>query len=229
VLADANVGSAWKAYFTRLEREILGHCVRLFGAHILAEYPDFEARFGRLDALRTTPRSPKGPGPDVFIDSLLLMHTPVLGAPSIERGPHVKIAQHFLLGYLTLRIPGDASPGGDYMLYAPRPGASPVFDQRQATAEEHLETRRVIPRRHNSIFLFLNSARSIQSVSIRPVTPYPLIAHHFALRLGEPLFELRLAPGVRPLVPQTRPSVARTLRVLRENAGRWAGSRRREA
>ena len=224
VLGDDTITPAWKAYFTSLEQTVLHDCLRMFGAHLRTEFPDFETRFGRLDALRTTPRSPSGPGPEVFVDSMLLMHTPVAERTSVERGPHVKIAQHIILGYLTLRAPGDDSAGGDFVLYAPKPGAALRFHERQTTDEQHLDTRRVIPRRHNSMFLFLNSARSIQSVSARPVTPHPLIAHHFALRVGAPPFELLMAPGVRPLVPETHRSVARTLRVIRENAGRWVRS-----
>ena len=229
VLSDDAIGPAWKTYFADLERTVLPECLRLFGAHLLAVYPDFESRFAPLHALRTTPHSPTGPGPEVFVDSMLLMHTPVTGRASVERGPHIKIAQHVVLGYLTLRAPGDDSAGGDFVLYAPRPGAALRFHERQTTDEQCLETRRIVPRRHNSLFLFLNSGRSIQAVSARPVTPYPVIAHHFALRVGAPPFALPMAPGVRMLVPDRGPSVARTLHVLKENAGRWVRSQRNRA
>lgn len=225
VVADDSVGPAWKTYFADLERTVLHECVRLFGAHVRAEFPDFESRFAPLDALRTTSHSPTSAGPDVYVDSMLLMHTPVQERPSVERGPHIKIAQHIILGYLTLRAPGDDSAGGDIVLYAPKAGARLQFHERQTTDGRQLDVRRVIPRRHNSLFLFLNSARSIQAVSARPVTPHPLIAHHFALRVGAAPFALPMAPGVRPLVPQTHLSVTRTLRVLGEHAGRWVRAR----
>jgi hypothetical protein len=229
VVADDTVGDAWKTYFGDLERTILHECVRTFGSHVRAGFPDFESRFGPLDALRTTRHSPIAAGPDVFVDSMLLMHTSVQERPSAERGPHIKIAQHIILGYLTLRAPGDDSTGGDFVLYAPKPGATLRFHERQTTDEQLLETRRVIPRRHNSLFVFLNGPRSIQSVSARSVTPHPLIAHHFALRLGAAPFELPMAPGVRPLVPRTHLSVTRTLRVIGENAGRWMRARGSQA
>ncbi len=226
VMADAAVGPAWKAYLADVAETALADCVRLFAAHVRSEWPDFESRFGPLETLRTVPHSPACAGPEVFVDSMLLMHTPVTGRASVERGPHIKIAQHVVLGYLTLRAPGDADPGGDYVLYSPKPESALQFGERQTTDESALMTDRVIPRRHNSMFLFLNTARSIQAVSARPVTPYPLIAHHFALRVGAPPFELPMAPGVRPLVPANGPSLSRTLRVLRATTGEWIRARR---
>jgi len=229
VMADAAIGEAWKRHFADIQQTVLAECIRLFGPHVREEWPDFESRFAPLETLRSVPQSPTVAGPDVFIDSMLLMHTPVTGRPSAERGPHIKIAQHVVLGYLTLRAPGDADAGGDYVLYEPKPGATPRFHERQTTDERELVTRRVIPRRHNSLFLFLNTARSIQAVSARPVTSHPLIAHHFALRIGAPPFSLPMAPGVQPLVPSNRPSIARTLRVLRSTADEWIRARRPEA
>ena len=220
VLADPRVSLSWKSYLAPLGASILGDCLRLFGPHLLAEYPDFEARFGRLESLRLTAHDPKGPGPEVFLSSMLQVHTPVLDEPSIERGPHVKVTRSVFLGYLNLRLPGDASDGADQMLYSARPGAALEFDHTQATNPALLEPRRIVPRRHNSLFLFMNSARSIQGLTARAVTPFPLVAHHFVLRVGEPLFELSLAPGVRLIEPGNRWSLSRTVRVLRENAHR---------
>jgi hypothetical protein len=226
VVADPAIGAAWKRYFAEVQETVLADCLRLFGAHVRREWPDFETRFGPLDTLRTVPQSPVGAGPDVFVDSMLLMHTPVTGGESVERGPHVKIAQHVILGYLTLRAPGDSSPGADYVLYSPKPGTQVRFHERQTTDAACLEACRVIPRRHNSLFLFLNTSRSIQAVSARPMTSHPLIAHHFALRLGAPPFDVPMAPGVKPLVPDNRASLSRTVSVLRAAASQWVHARR---
>jgi len=200
-LRDPALSPTWRSLFRDLVApEAWAHWLRLFRAPLLAEYPDFEARFGRLDALRIGVRDVDDAWRcDVLLDAKIVAHAPVVGRAVAERGPHVKILRTLFYGYLYLRADEDDAAGADHVLYSIRPGVEPVFDHTQATDPEGLHVERVVPYRRGTVIAFMNSPRSIQGLTARAPSPRPLFAFHFTAHVRAPLFDLKMKPGARPI------------------------------
>ena len=201
-LADPDLSDGWKSFISEhLQPSIWAEMLGLFRPHLLGAYPDFEQRFGKLDELRPGVRNIDDYSRcDLLLDSELVMHTPVVGRPAAERGPHLKICTKPFLGFLYLRPDEDDAQGADHVLYSIKPGPSPLFDQVQATDPELLTAEKVIPYRNNTFIFFLNTPESIQGLTPRSPSGVPLLMHHFLVEMREPLFEIEfkseaLGPG----------------------------------
>ncbi len=208
---------AWRAYLQEsLDTDLARECLRIFGPHLRHEYPQHNFDHSSI-AFRTD--RPGGGESDLLLDSLLLTHTPsvVTGA---ERGPHIKLARSLVLGYLYVRPEADRAAGADDVLYAPRDGIRPALFGRQEASLADLTPAVTIPRRHNRLFLFLNTARSFQAPSPRSPSNVPLMSHHFVVHFHEPLFNLTFRSGSSPIPFDLRPSPVRAIRAL---ASRVAG------
>lgn len=222
LLRDPHLHPLWRGALEATP-DLATRSLEAFATAIREEHPTLEERFGRLEDLRRVVvdiDGPAAPG-EHSVDTRVIAHTPVRRQPKAERPPHVKNLHAFLYGYLDL-VEDDDTAGGDYVLYRPRAGREIIFEgRRQELSHDVLEEVRTIHRRHNRLVILVNGPRSIQWISTRDVTPLPLLAHHFTLRLCEPVFTLPFAPGAGPTPYGGGFSAARTLRVLRDNAADW--------
>lgn len=173
--------------------------VRIFRRQIDREYPDFRDRIGDPDALTVGTRDIETfAEADVLMDCKALAHTPVTGDTKAERGPHLKNFRTLFLWYVYLRADHDDAAGADHTLYTPKPGVSPVLGPRQTLDLDQLDEARVIPFRHNTLVVFMNTPRSFQTNSPRAASPLPVMAVHVSAYIRERLFSVRMAQGVAP-------------------------------
>ena len=196
-LAENHLSPAWKTMLTDfLHPSTWTQCYRLFQTAFFNEFPDFEAQLGKLEQLKTGVRLREDfTTCDVLLDSMLLIHTPVTGHPCVERGPHLKLFDTMYLGYFFLRPEEDEAEGGDLELFSIKPGAKIRLNQRQTVDRDLLKLEKTIPYRANTLVLFLNTSRSIQGLSARTASRFPILNFHFDARFRSPLFTVRQKPG----------------------------------
>ncbi|MDT4967177.1 MAG: hypothetical protein QOJ64_1914 [Acidobacteriota bacterium] len=197
-LSNPDLSDRWKSFILdHLQPSIWDDMLRLFEPYLLRTYPDFEERFGRLEDLRVGTRNIDDFSRcDVLLDSELVIQTPVVGPPCVERGPHLKTRNKPFVGYFYLRPDEDHTEGGDHALYSLKSDASPLFDHVQALETELVNLEKVIPYRRNTFIFFLNSPESIQGLTLRSSSGAPLLMHHILAELREPLFEIEFNPSV---------------------------------
>jgi hypothetical protein len=131
--------------------------------------------------------------PAVSLDAELVIHTPVAGdRPVAERQPHLKNGTTLFEAHYFLRHPEDVEQGGELMLYSVPGGVHPEFGERRQTDCPDLVIERVFPYRANTLFLFLNTQKTITQLAPRGPTRYPM--RYFAL-VVEVAEELVQVPG----------------------------------
>ncbi|MBI4752205.1 MAG: hypothetical protein HY774_27270 [Acidobacteria bacterium] len=196
-LTENHLSPSWKSLMADfLHPQTWSEICRLFQPAILNAYPDFESRFGKPDQLRSGVRLREGfTTCDLLLDSMLLIHTPITGSPCIERGPHLKLFDTLYLGYLFLRSEDDQAEGGDLEFFSVKPGATVCLNQRKTVDREILKLEKVIPYRVNTLVLFLNTPRSIQGLSARTASRFPVMNFHFNAHFRKPLFHVKDKPG----------------------------------
>lgn len=199
-LSNPDVSARWKKFIQEhLQPPVWGEMLRLFRPYLLRAYPAIEQRFGRLEQLRPGIRNIDDDSHcDLLLDSELVVHTPTVGPPAMERGPHLKTRDKPFVGYLYLRPDEDDSQGADHVLYSIKPGASLLFDQVQAVDPALLTVEKVIPYRRNTFIFFLNTPQSIQGLTLRSVAKVPLMMYHLLAQMPAPLFDIDFKPPVRP-------------------------------
>ena len=199
-LQNPDLSRAWKDLVgNHLQRSIWAELLTIFRPHLLGAYPDFEERFGKLDDLKIGTRHiDEYSNCDVLLDSELVIHAPVTGDPCVERGPHLKMRDKIFVAYLYLRPDEDKSQDPDHALYSIKPGESPVFDSVQVADPALLNLEKLIPCRHNTLIVFLNTPQSIQGLTARSAGTLPLMMYHFLAEMPETLFEIEFErPQVR--------------------------------
>lgn len=182
--------------------------LRIFRPHIEREFPALGDRLGDLDNLRVGIKHfDRFPDVDVVIDCKPLIHTPVRGAPSVERGPHLKNFRTLFTWYLYLRAEADRSTGAEHVLYRVKPGADVTLNERQTVDPQALEPVVTIPYRQNAFMMFLNTPRSFQGNVPRSAGDVPLMAMIGSIYLRERLFFVASRPGLEAgdFVPQSPP------------------------
>ncbi len=195
--------------------EAFAALARVFGEAIRREYPWFEDRFARLEALRVGQRHAEDQGAcDVLLDAQLAVLAPVERGTVGERGPHVKGPNKILEGLLFLPAEDDNTPGGELELYEAIAGHRPRFGARNQTSPRGLRIARSVAYRAGTLAVWLNTARSITRIAPRPASHWPVRFVNLPVQLPEPLFELPQQPS--PLWKRLRGWLAR---------GSGAGSR----
>lgn len=218
-LADPRLSDTWKGLIAEhVSPSFFGEMLRVFRPSLLHEYPDFEARFGKLETLRVGLRwRDNYDRYDVLLDAQINVHTPVLGPPSFERGPHVKVRNKPFVAFFYLRPDGDDSHGADHELFSIRPGVEPLFGPNQTTDPMCVRLERVIPYRRNTLVVLVNTPRSIQGLSMRTPSKVPVMYIDLVAQMNDNLFELRQAPPPTPM--------SRRRRLVRRVRGLLAGER----
>lgn len=92
LLADRNLSPLWRRVIQEhLSPDVMQELLRLMGADVQREYPEFPDRFGGVDSWRIGVRGRDSYSDhDVLLDAQLVVHTPIVGQACFERAPHVK-------------------------------------------------------------------------------------------------------------------------------------------
>jgi hypothetical protein len=190
---DSRVSDTWKDFLAaHLTAAFFTRFVEVFESFVKTEYPGLQRTHGR----RLQEFRPGVAGRDdfrncdVLLDAMIGVQTPVAGPPRLERRPHVKGSDKFIDGFLYLRADDDTASGGDFELFAVKPGARPRFGKWAQTDREDLELVRSVPYGQGTLVMALNTSRSILALSSRGPGPRPLMYANFTLRTRRRLFDL---------------------------------------
>lgn len=169
------VSPLWREFLeTNSDREHLLHFARIFGDAFKHCHPHASVFIDKIEALSVGLKSR-----DTFQECQLLLNaamdvnTPIRGAASSVRGPHVDSVKKAWVALFYLRDE-DESVGGDLELYRLKPGhslAGNVFDGSHIRSD-CLELVKTVPYEANTLFIAVNSAHAIHGVSPRQPTPH---------------------------------------------------------
>jgi hypothetical protein len=210
VLADPAIPRIWRAFFEyHCSSAFLQEQIAFWRTAIDQEYPQIEAQFGKpLSGLTSGVRTYL-PGraaenltenfrADAMLDCQFVVNSPVT-SPSSVRGSHVDKPYKLFAALLYFRDPEDHSTGGDLLLERSRSGRL-SFDRRQHVLTDRVASFAEIPYGPNTLVTWLNTRRSLHSVSPRSVTKVPRRYVNFLTECytisAEGFFELpRTLPG----------------------------------
>ena len=201
MLANPSLSSTWKNFLREhLTQESFEERMRVWAPHALREFPDLEQRFGPLSQWRAGIRDQDDYSTcDVLLDAQISVHTPIVGEPAWDRGPHIKNRDKLFASLLFLRPDHDRSLGADWEAYSIRPTSQPLFDpHRQTTEHKYLKLEKAFPYRNNTMVGVLNTPRSIQGWSLRTPSEVPFLYVAFIAQMPQKLFTLAHATSPQP-------------------------------
>ena len=205
VLSDSAIAAVWREFFRyHTSPEFFRELVALSGEAIRRLNPGIEARIGRpLEEFKVGMRpggrgDPLAPGADVSMECQFYLN--YTQRARTVRGPHVDRPSELFAALLYFRQRGDDSVGSNLEICeATRsiyPGERSVrISELPAEIDPRsVRTVRTAQYQANTLVLFLNSPRSIHSVT--PRTPTPLTRRHINFCCDVPfdLFEVKLPP-----------------------------------
>jgi hypothetical protein len=170
VIDNAEIPEIWRDFFTyHVSKDWWGDIVRVMGRELRRSHPNIEARTGRaLEDWRVILKGDDGEA-EVRLDCLFVYNTPVTQRSSVK-GAHVDRADKIFSALFYCRHREDDTPGGDLRIY--RIAKAPVFDKHQISTKR-LEGVKTVRYDTNKLLCFVNSLRSVHSVTERAVTPIP--------------------------------------------------------
>jgi hypothetical protein len=189
-LEHPDVPPLWKAFLRwHISPEFFRQMAALFAPWVRQLYPWLEAEKCRtLDDFTAGVRDPHAPVlPDVCLDCQPGLNV-VSAEPVSYRSAHLDARNKLFTGLFYMRIPGDESAGGDFVLHRVK-SPPPQFDTPTTVPEDQLEVVRTIPYGRNTAVFFMNSPVSIHSVTVRTGTTIPrrlvnLVAGLYTLERG---------------------------------------------
>lgn len=107
----------------------------------------------------------------ILQDSRCEVNTPVTGAPSSSRGPHLDTLNRIFTCLYYLRHPDDDAVGGDLELFRWKNGPVANVDVYELPADA-VEVVATIPYRANQMVIFPQGINAIHGVGIRHPTPH---------------------------------------------------------
>jgi hypothetical protein len=174
LLAHEGIATLWKQFAEyHISQAFYHELLRLFGEQARSHYPWLEAEKGYpLAAFSTGVRDAKAATlPDVCLDCQPGLNV-ITDTAMTPRSPHLDANNKLFTGLFYMRLPGDSSGGGDFLLYRPRTLPLP-FDTPVTVAEEHLEIAKVVPYQPNTAVFFMNTPLALHGVAVRDATPVP--------------------------------------------------------
>ena len=209
VAKDDRISTLWREFFAyHVSPAFYKQLVGLFGDAIRKTHPQIERQLGKPLAEAKVGMRPGGKGDPLAHGADVSMecqfYTNFTRAPRAVRGPHVDRPSELFAALLYFRQQGDDSTGGDLDICEATdshlyPSANSVL-LAELPAEvspaqvRTIETARYAP---NTLVLFINSPKSVHSVSGRSPTPLTRRHINFCCDLTFDLFEMRLPPRLK--------------------------------
>lgn len=173
-----------------LNQEFLDDIIRLFGAHILKQYPDFEERFGALTALKAGIRGQTNDSNcNILLDSQIAFNTPVEIGGTTVRGPHLDDPRKLFIGLFYLRLDGDDARGADLEIYRSKVEPARLDITRTANLAD-MELLETVKYEANTLVLFLNTPISFHGVKPRARTQHHRVFLNLLGEMPTPLFAI---------------------------------------
>ncbi len=191
VAANSTIPSVVKKLVAEhLSQSFLDDIIRLFGDHILKQYPDFEERFAPLTALKAGVRGQVNDSHcNVFLDSQIAFNTPVEIGGTTVRGPHLDDPRKLFVGLFYLRLDGDQSRGSDLEIYRSKVKPARLDITRTANLAD-MDLFETVKYEANTLVLFLNTPNSFHGVKPRSRTEYHRVFLNLLGEMPSPLFDI---------------------------------------
>lgn len=180
LLAQAGLSPLWREFVGyHVSQAFYDEFMAVFGDEVIRLYPKLAAVDGRPPSeFRVKPRSLKNrrdthSRDDFVLDCQVMIDD--TSDPRICRGPHVDDPAELFAGLIYFRHPEDKSEGGDLCVVRSRNDGAlfPASDTVRITHEPaevdpvHTEIVARVPYRPNAGVMFINSSRSLHSVTMR--------------------------------------------------------------
>ncbi len=184
---EPNVHQLWKEFVKfHTSNEFFQDVLRVFEDAIVAEYPALAPR-----SMSTAMRFVDGPR-DVSLDCIPVYCSPVIREETSSRGPHLDREVSLYGGLLYMRLPADDSKGGDFVVHTSSPDiAAAEYDSGNHLLAGSIGDFDTIKYKANTLVFFINTARSIHSVTPRSKTLHPRLHVSILGEVGKPLFSIR--------------------------------------
>lgn len=178
-----------------LNQAFLDDFLRLFGSHILDQYPDFESRYKPINRLKAGIRGADGSSDaDVLLDFQIAFNTPSAVAGTTVRSAHIDCPRKLFVGLFYMRQPGDQSSGADLNICRAK-SKNLKLDATRTADEKEIETVTQVKYQSNTLVLFLNTPQALHAVTARGRSPVHRVFLNILGEMREPLFELSGAPA----------------------------------
>lgn len=190
VIQHPMVSERWRTFFAHhVSHDFWREALELVAAPLLALHPDLPRLAGKpLESFVAAPRrGPESAAADVLLDCQFAINSPVSEASTV-RTAHIDRPNKLFNALLYCPVPGDPTPGGE--LDAFRFIGRPAFLSGRQAAPSRIEVAKTVPYAANTLFLFLNSERSVHGVRPRPATPYVRRYLNFMAESRVPLFRV---------------------------------------
>ncbi|MBM3572401.1 MAG: hypothetical protein FJX52_08595 [Alphaproteobacteria bacterium] len=158
------------------------HVVELFGAHIARMHPAIETRLGKPLSAATVTWRGAADAADIVLDCQLGFNPPAPRSSRV-RGVHIDKRRRLFSALLYCRYDDDDDGGGDLGIYRFKPGAG--FADEIGAPDSAVDLVATVPYRANSLFFFVNSAKSLHGVMARPASHRPRRHLNFFAELHE--------------------------------------------
>lgn len=191
VLKDERVSPLWRDFTeTHLSLEFYKQFFTLFEDSIRQHYPDLANKLAVLaDKDLGIRKQDSFDTKTLLIDAEICVDTPVKVASTVK-GPHLDNAKKLAIMLYYLKKPDDDSVGGDFELSTLQEG-NLALDPSRMVVGGGLRKEKVVPYRHNTALVFLNTPESFHGVSPRQPTEQLRYSFDTAFELREPLFDVK--------------------------------------
>ena len=221
VAADPRITPLWREFVSyHVSRHFFLEVVALFGDAIRSTHPSLERSLGkRLEDFEVGVRpggrkDPFAPGADASMDCQFYVN--YTRQPRAVRGPHVDAPTELFAALLYFRQPNDDSAGGDLQICRgsdsglyPRNREIRIDQLPAEISSRSVEAVRTAKYEANTLVLFVNSFKSIHTVSTRTATSITRRHVNFCAEVPVDLFKFRL------------PARLRLRKTLEETPGLW--------
>lgn len=182
------VSALWKEFVARhVSPEFLSELVSVFGPAIRGSYPDFESKYGQLEALRLGLRGVDSfDTADILLDCQISVNTPVTARPDSVRRAHLDDPNKLFAALFYLRHPDDDSTGGDLEICVPTD--RPRGFRGPLVYDRFVKPVRTVKYQRGTLVMFLNTADSLHGVTVRSRTDVPRYFVNFVAEVKDPLF-----------------------------------------
>jgi hypothetical protein len=188
------VSPLWKEFIERHRApDFVKGLLWCFRDPILRLHPQLEERFGRMEEWKIGVRHRDSFSDfDLLVDCQLAIFTPSQGRAQSDRGPHVKLRNKLMTGFLLFADDEEREGvGGDWDFFAARSNKPLRYGMNLTVNPTQLKLVDTVPYAPNAFGMLVNCPHGYQGFRVRQPGAAPLRYLEITLQLPRRLFEVR--------------------------------------